>query len=72
MNISEAVLLRGVNEDYFLLDGQHRLRLAFRAGMKFIDVIMQKKKDSDERKRLKDTMEREQHFQKLFDSMLCN
>ena len=36
-----------INEDYFLLDGQHRLRLAFRTGMKYIDVIMEKRKDPD-------------------------
>ena len=36
-----------INSDYYLLDGQHRLQLAFRTGIKFIDVIMEKKKDPE-------------------------
>lgn len=42
-----------INQDYYLLDGQHRLRLAFRTGMKYIDVIMEKKKDLEESKSMK-------------------
>jgi hypothetical protein len=31
-----------VNRDYFLLDGQHRLRVAKRMGLTFIDVVIDK------------------------------
>src|SRR3990167_5355455 len=43
-----------INKDYFLLDGQHRLRLAFRTGMKYIDVIMEKRKDYEVRLKMKE------------------
>lgn len=43
-----------INEDYCLLDGQHRLRLAFRTGMKYIDVIMEKRKDPVVSKKMKE------------------
>ena len=29
-----------VNSDYFLLDGQHRLQVAKRLGLKYIDVVI--------------------------------
>ena len=53
-----------INEDYCLLDGQHRLRLAFRTGMKYIDVIMEKRKDPEVRKRIKEEIRKREKFQK--------
>jgi hypothetical protein len=53
-----------LKQDYFLLDGQHRLRLAFRIGMKYIDVIMEKKKDLDVSKKMKDEIKKREAFKK--------
>jgi hypothetical protein len=33
-----------VNEDFFLLDGQHRLEVAKRKGLEFIDVVIDKQR----------------------------
>ena len=38
LNVWNPVLL---NRDYFLLDGQHRLEVAKRLGLDFIDVIIE-------------------------------
>jgi len=55
-----------INQDYFLLDGQHRLRLAFRTGIKYIDVIMEKRKDPEVRRRMKeDIMKRKRLERKM-------
>ncbi|MEK6598994.1 MAG: ParB N-terminal domain-containing protein, partial [Deltaproteobacteria bacterium] len=54
-----------INSDYYLLDGQHRLRLAFRTGIKFIDVIMEKKKDPLVSKKLKDAIKRKEKLERL-------
>lgn len=53
-----------INQDYYLLDGQHRLRLAFRTGMKYIDVIMEKKKDPVESKRVRAEIKRKERIEK--------
>lgn len=53
-----------VNHDYYLLDGQHRLNLARRTGMKYIDVIMEKKKDPVESKRVRAEIERKERIEK--------
>ena len=59
-----------VNEDYFLLDGQHRLRLAFRIGLKYIDLIMRKKKDIKTSKKIKDKIRREEIYQREIKKIL--
>lgn len=46
------------------MDGQHRLRLSFRTGMKYIDVIMEKGKDPEVSKRMKAEKRRREKFQK--------
>ena len=53
-----------INKDYFLLDGQHRLRLAFRTGMKYIDVIMEKRKDPDVCRRMKEEIMKRKRFER--------
>lgn len=53
-----------INEDYFLLDGQHRLRLAFRTGIKYIDVIMEKRKDPKVRRRMKEEIMKRKRFER--------
>lgn len=60
-----------INSDYYLLDGQHRLRLAFRTGMKYIDVIMKKKKEPRVSIKLRASFKREEHFNKVWNSILC-
>ena len=59
-----------INSDYYLLDGQHRLQLAFRTGIKFIDVIMEKKKDSLVSKKVKDAIKRKEELEKLMDTAI--
>lgn len=59
-----------VNQDYYLLDGQHRLRLAFRTGMKYIDVIMEKKKDPEESKRVRAEIKRKEREEGLYKQIL--
>lgn len=46
------------------MDGQHRLRLAFRTGMKYIDVIVEKKKDPDVSKSMKEEIKKREKFKK--------
>ncbi|HHT9116226.1 MAG: ParB N-terminal domain-containing protein, partial [Planctomycetes bacterium] len=53
-----------INEDYFLLDGQHRLRMAFRTGMKYIDVIMEKRKDPEVCRRMKEEIMKRKRFER--------
>src|SRR3990167_3481548 len=53
-----------INEDYCLLDGQHRLRLAFRTGMKYIDVIMEKRKDPEVSRRMKEDLMKRKKFER--------
>lgn len=53
-----------VNQDYCLLDGQHRLSLACRTGMKYIDVIMEKKKDPEESKRVRAEIKRKERIER--------
>lgn len=53
-----------VNQDYYLLDGQYRLSLACRTGMKYIDVIMEKKKDPEESKRVRAEIKRKERIEK--------
>ena len=53
-----------INKEYFLLDGQHRLRLAFRTGMKYIDVIMEKRKDPDVCRRRKEEIMKRKRFER--------
>ena len=53
-----------INEDYCLLDGQHRLRLAFRTGMKYIDVIMEKRKDPEVSRRMKEEIMKREKFER--------
>ena len=45
----EAVI---VNSDYYLLDGQHRLRLASKIRLKYINLIMRKRKDINVSKKI--------------------
>ena len=54
-----------INEDYCLLDGQHRLRLAFRTGMKYIDVIMEKRKDPEVSKMMKEEKREKKRFERM-------
>lgn len=53
-----------INENYFLLDGQHRLRLAQRIGLKYIDVVMKKRKDPEVTKKMRKTIQLERKYQK--------
>lgn len=59
-----------INEDYCLLDGQHRLRLAFRTGMKYIDAIMEKRKDPAVCKRIKEERHRKYELQEKIRKLL--
>jgi len=34
-----------INRDYFLLDGQHRLQVAMRMGLEFIDVVIDNERE---------------------------
>jgi hypothetical protein len=36
-----------INPDYFLLDGQHRLEVAKRMGLKFLDVVIENEESDD-------------------------
>ena len=54
-----------INEDYFLLDGQHRLRLAFHTCMKYIDVIMEKRKDPEVTRKMKEEKKRKERFERM-------
>lgn len=60
-----------INSDYYLLDGQHRLQLAFRTGMKYIDVIMKKKKYPHVSIKLRAAFRKEEHFNNVWNSILC-
>jgi len=53
-----------VDENYYLLDGRHRLTLAERAGFKYIDVIVKKKKDAKVTQRMRERLKMEQRHQK--------
>ena len=53
-----------INEDYKLLEGHHRFSLALRTGMKYIDVIMEKGKDPEVLKRMKEEIRKREKFQK--------
>jgi len=54
-----------INSDYYLLDGQHRLRLTFRTGMKYIDVVMRKRKDPDASRRILEENKNRENFERL-------
>ncbi len=70
-NFSEDVWIPiVVNQDYFLLDGQHRLRLAVRTGFKYIDVIMKKKKAPEISKKMREQFKRECDYQKEVEKIL--
>lgn len=58
-----------MNENYFILDGQHRLRLAKRIGLKYIDVVMKKKKDSEVTKKIRKAVQLEKKYQKEMERM---
>ena len=53
-----------INEEYCLLDGQHRLRLAFHTCMKYIDVIMEKRKGPEVSKKMKEEKREREIFGK--------
>lgn len=61
-----------LNEDYCLLDGQHRLRLAFRTGMKYIDVIKEKRKDPEVSGKMKEGIMKRKRFEKKMARMEKN
>lgn len=53
-----------INEEYCLLDGQHRLRRAFHTCMKYIDVIMEKRKDPEVSKKMKEEKRKRERFER--------
>ena len=53
-----------INEEYCLLDEQHRLRLAFHTCMKYIDVIMEKRKDPEVSQRMKEEKMKRKRFER--------
>lgn len=59
-----------VNENYFILDGQHRLRLAQRVGLKYIDVMMRKRKSPEITRKMQEYLEVERKHQKEIERLL--
>ena len=51
-----------VNDNFSVLDGQHRLRLAERTGLKYIDVIMKMKKTPELSKKIRNHLKFEKKY----------